>query len=259
MNILVVGGEGYIGSVLVKYLLENNLKVTSLDSLIYNQDYKLKTYYNYKNYNFTNLDIRSKKISKIDFSIYDKIVILAGLVGDPITKKYPKISNEINEKGIIYVINNISRLANHHIIFISTCSNYGFINDNVYANENHTLKPLSLYAKSKVIIEKYLLDNPNINSTVLRFATAFGLSERMRFDLTLNEFTRDLYLNKELLVYDPDTWRPYCHVMDFARLILLIINSPINLVNHEVFNSGSNINNYTKRDVVNTIHKQQRF
>ena len=256
MNILVVGGEGYIGSVLVKYLLEHKINVTSLDSLIYDQKQNIKTYVRYKNYKFLNIDIRSKEISNIDFSVYDKIILLAGLVGDPITKKYPNLSNKINEDSIINLINSIRKYKEHHIIFISTCSNYGMINEDVYASEKHVLKPLSLYAKSKVKIENYLLNTPKTNSTILRFATAFGLSERMRFDLTLNEFTKDLYLDTEIVVYDPDTWRPYCHVMDFARLILLVSKSPINVVNKEVYNAGSDLNNYTKRDVINAIQKQ---
>ncbi len=256
MNILVVGGEGYIGSVLVKYLLDHKINVTSIDSLIYNQKQNNKTYVSDKNYKFLNIDIRSKEISNIDFSIYDKIILLAGLVGDPITKKYPHLSNIINEDSIINLIKSIKKYKEHHIIFISTCSNYGLINEDIYASENHVLNPLSLYAKSKVKIENYLLNNPNINSTILRFATAFGLSERMRFDLTLNEFTKDLYLDTELVVYDPDTWRPYCHVMDFARLILLVSKSPIDVVNQEVYNAGSDSNNYTKRDVINAIQKQ---
>lgn len=256
MKILVVGGEGYIGSVLVKYLLDHNINVTSIDSLIYDQKQNNKTYVNDKNYKFYNIDIRSKEISNIDFSIYDKIIILAGLVGDPITKKYPHLSNIINEESILNLIQLIQKREEHHIIFVSTCSNYGLINENIYASETHELKPLSLYAKSKVKIENYLLNSPNANSTILRFATAFGLSERMRFDLTLNEFTKDLYLDTELVVYDPDTWRPYCHVMDFARLILLVSNSPLESVNKEVFNAGSDLNNYTKRDVINAIQKQ---
>ena len=252
MKVLVIGGEGYIGCVLVDYLIKNNVQTSSIDSLVYNQD-QINKHNNNTYYEFFKIDIRSKDIFKFDFSIYDKIIILAGLVGDPITKKYPEQSININENGIIDLIEHVSKKNKHHILFISTCSNYGLIEDDIYADENFDLNPLSLYAESKVKVENYLINNQNINFTILRFATAFGLSQRMRFDLTLNEFTKDLYLNKKLEVYDPDTWRPYCHVNDFARLILKVINSDEKLVKNQVFNAGSNKNNYTKRSVVNEI------
>ena len=93
----------------------------------------------------------------------------------------------------------------------------------------------------------------NYTGTVLRFATAFGLSPRMRFDLSLSEFVRDLYFGEELLVFDEHTWRPYCHVRDFARLIDLVIQSAPEKVNFEVFNAGGEVNNYTKKMLVDII------
>ena len=92
-----------------------------------------------------------------------------------------------------------------------------------------------------------------MNPTILRFATAFGLSPRMRFDLTISEFTRDLALGKELLVYDAHTWRPYCHVRDFAHLIQVVIEAQTDIVSFEVFNAGGDINNATKQMIVDTI------
>jgi nucleoside-diphosphate-sugar epimerase len=89
--------------------------------------------------------------------------------------------------------------------------------------------------------------------TILRFATAFGLSSRMRYDLTVNEFTRDIFYSKKLEVYDPDTWRPYCHVKDFANILLLILNTEKKKISFEVFNAGSDENNYTKRMIVKKI------
>ena len=102
------------------------------------------------------------------------------------------------------------------------------IQEDELADEDFELNPLSLYAKAKVEAELHLMSKKgkvNYTGTVLRFATAFGLSPRMRFDLSLSEFVRDLYFGKELLVFDEHTWRPYCHVRDFARLIDLVIQS----------------------------------
>ena len=92
-----------------------------------------------------------------------------------------------------------------------------------------------------------------MNPTILRFATAFGLSPRMRFDLTVSEFTRELAVGNELLVYDAHTWRPYCHVQDFARLIQIVIEAPKDKVSFEVFNGGGDINNTTKQILVDNI------
>ena len=92
-----------------------------------------------------------------------------------------------------------------------------------------------------------------MNPTILRFATAFGLSPRMRFDLTVSEFTLELALGNKLLVYDAHTWRPYCHVKDFARLINIVIEAPKEKTSFNVFNAGGNINNATKQMIVDLI------
>lgn len=255
-NILIIGGEGYVGSVVISELLNENYNIFSIDNLIYNQNNKIRSYFNNKLYNFINIDIRNNYFNEIDFSKFSAIIIFAGLVGDPITKLYPKESIQINEKAIMRTIDHSCSFNNDNIIFISTCSNYGLIKDDSYANEEHELNPLSLYSKSKVKIEEYIkLKNSAINSTILRFATAFGLSERMRFDLTLNEFTKDIFLKKELEVYDPDTWRPYCHVKDFAKLISIVLSSPKDLIKNQIFNAGSNQNNYTKRSIIKCISR----
>ena len=95
-----------------------------------------------------------------------------------------------------------------------------------------------------------------MNSIILRFATAFGMSQRMRFDLTINEFVRDLLFFKKLTVYDANTWRPYCHVKDFARAIHKIILTDVNKVRNQVFNVGDSSNNFTKKMIVNKITKK---
>ena len=91
--------------------------------------------------------------------------------------------------------------------------------------------------------------------TILRFATAFGHSERMRYDLTINQFVFELYKKGFIEVYDYNTWRPYCHTKDFARIIELVFNSKLDDIYFEVFNAGSNNNNFTKRGIVEEIQK----
>ena len=189
----------------------------------------------------------------------DSVIILAGLVGEFITKKYLNLSNSINEKGIIDLINECGEHKNiKNVIFVSTCSNYGITKDQELVNEEHELKPLSPYAKAKVKIEKYLLNKKSqfYSPTVLRFATAFGYSPRMRFDLTINHFCYSMFKDKEIEVYDPNTWRPYCHVKDFSRLIIKILTSERDKVDKKVFNAGSDINNFSKKAIVDLILKK---
>jgi len=184
------------------------------------------------------------------------VIVLSGLVGDPITKKYPEESALINDQGVKNIIDRCAELNIDKFIFVSTCSNYGFIESDDIADEEYMLNPLSLYAKSKVNAEKYILSlkgKTGMYPTILRFATAFGLSPRMRFDLTISEFTRDLAMGKELLVYDAHTWRPYCHVQDFARLIQMVIEAQTETVSFEVFNAGGDVNNATKLMIVDII------
>ncbi len=255
-KILVIGSSGYIGQVLTNHLVSSNFEVHAVDNLLYGQNNLSLTQIAKENFYFENLDI--KDLFKTSKNYYDSIVILAGLVGDPITKKYPKQSIEINENYILDILNNIikSDLCNK-TVFISTCSNYG-LNEKEILNEHSNLQPLSLYAKSKVNIEKYIINNFNKNKfkpTILRFATAFGLSPRMRFDLTLNEFTKNLFFKKKLEVYDPDTWRPYCHVLDFARAITKIIDEDEVITTNQIYNVGSDKNNFTKRDIIKVINK----
>ena len=253
-KILVVGGSGYIGTVICKNLT-TNAKVYNLDNQIYNQDY-IK-YFSNSNYIEIKDDIRSSDINSF-FHEIDILIILAGLVGDPITRKYPKESIEINEKSILKIIQQALLKNIPKIIFVSTCSNYGKLNKNQIADETTPLNPLSSYSKSKVKIENFLINSFNNHSsiTILRFATAFGLSPRMRYDLTINEFVREAFFKKYLEIYDPETNRPYCHVNDFAKIISLIVEEQdLAKVNGQIFNAGSDINNSSKINLVKIIKK----
>lgn len=255
-HILLVGGAGYVGTVVTSHLLKKGYKVTVLDNFIYNNQFAVEAYYGDPDYNLIKGDIyKDIDLEKASKGVTD-VIILAGLVGDPITKKYPDQSELINEKGVQNTINFFNGKGLDKLIFISTCSNYGLIKEGELADENFALNPLSLYAKAKVANEKFLQSKKghvDYTGIVLRFATAFGLSPRMRFDLSVSEFVRDIYFGEELLVYDEHTWRPYCHVRDFARLLETVIEAEKSKVNFEVFNAGGDANNFTKKMIVDEI------
>lgn len=255
-NILLIGGAGYVGTVITSHFLKLNYKVRVLDNFVYSNQESIQSYLGDENYEFIFGDLGSKTDLERAIVGIDNVVILGGLVGDPITKEYPEASNKINNIGIQNCIDFFDDKDIKKLIFISTCSNYGMIKEGELADENFELNPLSLYAKAKVEAELHLMSKKgkvNYSGTVLRFATAFGLSPRMRFDLSVSEFVRDLYFGKELLIYDENTWRPYCHVRDFARLIDLVINADREKISFEVFNAGSEANNFTKKMIVETI------
>ena len=258
-KILIIGGAGYIGTVLTDHFMNAGHHVRSLDLFLYKNNHCVLPYLGREGYELIYGDLCDPIVLEKALIGITDVVLLAGLVGDPITKKYPEASRTINDVGIKNCIDQLNGLGLAHLVFVSTCSNYGLIEGDQLADENFELKPLSLYAKSKVATEQYIMGlkgNVDYTPTVLRFATAFGLSTRMRFDLTVSEFTRELALGRELLVYDANTWRPYCHVRDFGRLIDKVIKAPAEQVAFEVFNAGGEVNNYTKQGIVDAVLDQ---
>ncbi len=255
-RVLLVGGAGYIGSVLTEHLLSRDYQVRCLDALLYSNQVTVLPFLSRPGYEFNEGSLTDPDTIRQALAGVTDVVILAGLVGDPITKKYPEMSQRINHDGILHLIDQLRGNGLNKVVFVSTCSNYGLIPANAVADETYELSPLSLYAKAKVAVEREFLSTQIKAAycpTVLRFATAFGLSPRMRFDLTVSEFTRAMYLREPLVVFDADTWRPYCHVQDFAEVIRRVLEAPRDIVAGEVFNAGGDMNNYTKKMIVDAV------
>ncbi len=255
-SVTIIGGAGYIGGVLTERLLAAGYEVTCLDRLIYQSTVSVLPYMSNPSYRFIYGDLVEVPVLERAIEGSAHVVLLAGLVGDPITKHYPDASHAINDVGIQRCIDVLDKKGIDRLVFVSTCSNYGMIASDELADESYPLSPLSSYARSKVAAEELILSKRgavDYSPTILRFATAFGMAPRMRFDLTVNEFTRELALGRELEVFDAHTWRPYCHVRDFARLIQKVIEAPRADVAFEVFNAGGDVNNQRKQDILETI------
>jgi nucleoside-diphosphate-sugar epimerase len=144
-------------------------------------------------------------------------------------------------------------------VFASTCSNYGRVTDpTAPIAEDGALAPVSLYAEQKVAVERRLLaaDRNGLEPSCLRFATVYGVAPRMRFDLTVNEFTRDLWADRRLEVFGEQFWRPYVHVRDAARAVAIVLDAPGEAVAGQVFNVGRSDENYRKLDLVREIQAQ---
>jgi len=258
-SILVTGGAGYIGSVLARLLLENGYRVRVLDSLMFGGE-PILDLLNHPNFEFIKGDVRNEEdVTKALQNVY-AVAHLAAIVGDPACAQQPDLARSTNLEGS----KNLYRLANKYgverFVFASTCSNYGKMDDpNSYVTETSKLAPVSLYAESKVATEQFLLEQPKSNvclPTCLRFSTVYGLSLRPRFDLTVNEFAKEMALGRELVVFGEQFWRPYCHVVDLARSVIAVIEAPAKKVAFEVFNVGDTKENYQKQMIVNEVTKQ---
>jgi nucleoside-diphosphate-sugar epimerase len=258
-RVLLIGGAGYIGCELTAQLLEAGYRVRTVDLLLYDNDVSVLGFVRNPRYEFRRVDLVDCEAVVTLLDDVTDVVVLAGLVGDPITRAYPEASEAINLDGTRRLLDGLDRRRLNKVIFVSTCSNYGLIPEGALADEEHELKPLSPYAVAKVAIEEHLREaqgRVDYHPTILRFATAFGLSARMRFDLTVSEFTREMFLGRELLVFDANTWRPYCHVRDFGTLIRRVLEAPLELVDGEVFNAGGDVNNYTKQMLVDLLRER---
>lgn len=258
-KILLTGVAGYIGSVLARKLLEKGHFVKGADILNFGGESLMGIYGN-KNFKFVKCDIRKKlDLAKVIKDV-DSVVHLAAIVGDPACAKAPTIAEETNWSGskMLFDMCNSSKCIKR-FIFASTCSNYGKMAGGKYVDENAPLNPVSLYAKLKVRFEKYLLQSDTRNNfipTSLRFATAFGISPRMRFDLTVNEFIKNAVLGKELVIFGENFWRPYCHVADLARACVCVLESEKKAVKKNVFNVGDTAENYQKKTIASLIKKR---
>lgn len=257
-KILVTGGAGYIGSVLVRKLLMKGYHVKVLDILNFGGDSLIEVFDN-PNFEFVKGDVRKVSDVLVAITDADYVVNLAAIVGDPACVQNPELAKETNFEGtkLLYEVSNAKNVRK--FIFASTCSNYGKMKDNTeFVDENSELAPVSLYAETKVNAELFLLSQNKDNvckPTCLRFSTVYGLSPRMRFDLTVNEFVREMEIKKELIVFGEQFWRPYCHVIDLANSIVTVIEADTEKTAFNVFNVGDTNENYQKKMIVAEINK----
>jgi nucleoside-diphosphate-sugar epimerase len=255
MKILITGGAGYIGSTLVPLLLSAGHEVRVLDCLAFGGETLLGSWC-VPGFEFIHGDIRDSSTVRAALQGRDAVVHLAAVVGDPACSRQPDLARATNLDASIALIEESNRAGVKRFVFASTCSNYGKMKDsNQFVNENSELSPVSLYAETKVAIEKLLLQAGNNGwcATPLRFATVYGVSPRMRFDLTVNEFTMELLIHKNLKVFGEQFWRPYIHVRDVARAVQLVLDSPETVVGGRVFNVGATDQNYQKQQLVELI------
>lgn len=257
--ILVTGGAGYIGSVLVRQLLAAGHRVRVLDNLLMGGDalYEMAAD---PSLEFVRADLRDPAAVARAIQDCRAVAHLAAIVGDPACRAHPDLARETNLEASKQLYQAAEKAGCTRFIFASTCSNYGRSADpGALMREDSPLAPVSLYAETKVSMEQYLLGQPRSNRckpVCLRFATVYGFSPRMRFDLTVNEFAKDAALGRSLQIFGEQFWRPYCHVNDLARSVVVVLSAREELVAFEVFNVGDTAENYTKRMIAEELIRQ---
>jgi len=242
-TVLLTGGGGYIGSVLLENLLESGFKVRVIDRFFFGR--KL----------LADLEGGDRLVVIKDDTRYlepsvlkgiDVIMDLAGISNDPACDLDPKITEDINLNGPRRLAAMAKDTGVPHYIYSSSCSVYGQGSDDPL-NEEAPTAPVSLYARSKIEAEEALFriaDN-SFAVNLLRNATAYGVSKRMRFDLVINLMTLHAYKNRRIYVTGGGKqWRPLVHVQDIARAFVSVMQAPRQKVAGQVFNVGANEQNY---------------
>ena len=254
-RVLVIGGAGYIGSALVEKLLKLDLQVSVLDALHFGEE-ALSRVAGHPNLTLIREDFRHIEVLTRAMSGVGSVIHLGGLVGDPACAVDTDLTVDVNVTAT-KVIGEIAKARGvRRFIFASSCSVYGACDEIV--DESSKFNPQSLYARSKVASEAILgaLNSRDFAVTCLRFATIYGISGRTRFDLVVNLLCAKAVRDEIITVFGADQWRPFIHVEDVARAVVLTLQAPIDLVAGEGFNVGCETQNYTLGDVAKHINQQ---
>jgi nucleoside-diphosphate-sugar epimerase len=254
-NVLVVGGAGYIGSVMVRRLMEHGYKVRVLDSLLLG-DTPIVSLRNDPAFELLKADFRHVESVVKAVQDMDAVIHLGGIVGDPACKLDSKMTLEINVAATDLLRSVSSGQGIQRFLFASSCSVYGA--REYLLDERSAPGPVSLYACTKLDSERILLRkrSPDFAPTVLRLGTAFGWSYRPRLDLVVNLLTAKAICERRLLIFNRTQWRPFVHVEDIARAFIACLRAPNSRVAYEIFNVGSNDLNSTLGDLAARIKAQ---
>jgi nucleoside-diphosphate-sugar epimerase len=252
MKIVVTGHHGYIGSALVPVLLEAGHEVVGMDSFYYEgcdlrpDGVKVKA---------IALDVRD--VSPRDFEGVEAVVHLAALSNDPLGALSPELTHEINCEGTLRTARSAREAGVERFVFSSSCSMYGAASEGAVA-EDAALKPLTAYAESKVRAEEGLreLAGDGFTPVLMRNATAYGVSPRLRLDLVVNNLAAWAFTTgKVRILSDGTPWRPLIHVQDIARATVRFLEAPADLVRGEAFNVGTDRENYQVRDLAELVER----
>lgn len=251
-HVLVVGGAGYIGSLLAERLLQSGYKVRVLDALLYGRE-ALRPVQNHPDFQLMVGDCRNMQDVVRAVRGVDAIIDLAAIVGDPACEQDRAAALQINYGATRMMIEVAKGNGVGRFLFASSCSVYGATEHEV--DERSKVSPISVYAQTKVDSERALLAvaNEHFHPTVLRFATVFGLGYRPRFDLVVNLLSARARQDGKITIFNGEQWRPFIHVRDVVEAIVLALEAPLKLVSGEIFNVGDSRLNHTLQQVAEII------
>ncbi|MEO8097260.1 MAG: SDR family oxidoreductase [Acidobacteriota bacterium] len=250
MRILVTGHKGYIGSVMVPMLVAEGHEVSGMDSDLYQRCTFGKAPMEIP---FIARDIRDAEPS--DFEGIDAVIHLAALSNDPLGDLDPNLTMDINFRATIRVAEAARAAGVRRFLFSSSCSTYGAAGDNLI-DETAAMNPVTPYGESKVMAELELmkLATASFSPTFLRSATAYGVSERLRFDLVLNNLVAWAHTTGKIFIKSDGTpWRPIVHIQDISRAFIAAMNAPAELVHNRAFNVGRSEENYRIREIAEIV------
>lgn len=247
-SVLLIGGAGYIGSAALPKLLAMGYKVRLLDSFVYGEE-PIAEFLHHKNLEIYRADFR--QVDKVVEAMQGMgtVIHLGAIVGDPACALNEELTIEVNLVATRMIAEVAKGAGVSRFVFASTCSVYG-VSDELLT-EDSQLNPVSLYARSKIACEQVLLSlrDRSFSPVVLRFGTIYGLSGRTRFDLVVNLLTAQAVVDKKLTVFGSDQWRPFIHVDDAARAVLMATEANLKERSKMVFNVGSDEQNLTLGDI----------
>jgi nucleoside-diphosphate-sugar epimerase len=243
-RVLVIGGAGYIGSALLPKLLAKGYHVRLLDLLIYGTE-PIGNVIDHPNLEIMQADFR--QVDKVVEAMrnVDAVVHLGAIVGDPACALDEELTIEVNLMATRMIAEVAKGTNVSRFIFASTCSVYGA--NPATLDERSALHPVSIYARSKIASEQVLtsMATSQFGPTSLRFGTIYGLSGRTRFDLVVNLLTAKALVERRITIFGGSQWRPFVHVDDAAEVVLKTLEAPLSLVGNQIFNVGSDEQNYT--------------
>jgi nucleoside-diphosphate-sugar epimerase len=253
---MVTGAGGYIGTQLVRDLVQSGYDVTAVDRFFFGKE-TLKEFTGNKKVALIHKDIRDLK--EKDFENHFAVCDLACLSNDPAGEINPELTYSINRDGRINVAKIAKQTGVQKYIISSSCSVYGKGKD-PQVSENSTVDPISIYAKSTYEAEQanLAIADHNFSVTSLRNATVFGLSTRMRFDLVVNLMTLTAFKNRRIIIMGGGSqWRPLVHLSDVSNAFISVISSKLDNVNQQIFNVG--LDNYQIKNLAYLVREELPF